>query len=469
MSSFVISEALVVGFKEGSKVGIVWLVFRSYLVLNSKNYLIKTFYYGLSAALFLSVASLTLPGDVVGKQILDNLIAMSFAVFLISSAAALFHASDIGLFGKGSRVEAVFEGSKGDRINGLLIFLGTLFFFFPDSLGSVLFLRYLSFMKESGFATYASALTGFLFAAALFIIINKFSRPSWIGGFFNLPQLLLFLSIVKLLGGGTRGFTELSLIPSVQRGIMKFVHDIIHQTFIILMVPDHLLLKTTVWNFIAIFFGPNIAAFAALFILLLLPFMFVYHSLFEPLPESEALTGAERRKVMHLLLSDRRRKALPVIFFIGFILFAWFSESGESISRLYNPDPRPVVEDRGMVLIPLHDPTMDLMDGMMHKFSLTQQGETIRLLIIKKSNNTLSVCLDACEICPPEGYGQRGDYVVCIYCGTPIPVDTLGQPGGCNPIPLYYAVDESFVKIELNEILKRWENVKTGKSKEAVP
>jgi hypothetical protein len=469
MSSFVVSEALVVGLKEAFKAGVVWIVFRSFLALRDKHYLIRPFYTALSVALFLSVAFLALPVYVVGKEPLSNFVEMSFAVFLLSSAAALFHASGMELFGRGGGGKAVFEGKKGDRVIGLLIFFVTLFFFFPDSLGTVFFLRNLSFMKEAVIMTYGSALIGILFGVAIIIAINEFLKPSWIGSFFNFPQFLLFLSIVKLLGGGTRGFTELSLIPSVQRGIMKFAHDFVHQVLIILMVPDHMLLKTTVWNFIGIFFGPNIAAFASLFLILLLPLLFVYQSLFEPLPQSEALTGVKRRKVMHLLLSDRRRKALPVIIFTGFILIAWFSQSGESVSRLYDPEPRPVVADRGVVLIPLRDPAMDLMDGMLHKFSLTHEGETITLLIMKKSNNTLSVCLDACEICPPEGYGQRENYVICIYCGTPIPVDTLGQPGGCNPIPLSYAVDERFVKIKVDEIVKRWKWVKPDQGKGGVP
>lgn len=469
MSSFVVSEALVVGLKEGFKAGIVWLVFHAYLILRSKHHLIKPFYAGLCTALLLSIAFLALPAYVVGKEHLGNLVQLSFAVFMLASAAALFHASGTNLSGKGGGIESVFKGTGGDMTNGLLIFFVALFFFFPDSLGSVFFLRNLSFMKEAVYTTYASALIGILFAAAIIIFMNRLLKPSWIGSFFNLPQVLLFLSIVKLLGGGIRGFTELSLIPSVQSGIMKFTHDVVHQVLIILLVPDHMLLKTTVWNFIAIFFGPGIAAFASLFIILLLPLLFLYHSLFAPLPQSREPEGAKRRKGMSLILSDRRRKALPVVFFIVLILFGWFSQRGESVSKLYNPEPRPVVADRGMVLIPLHDPTMDLMDGLLHKFSLNHEGETINLLIIRKSNNALSVCLDACEICPPEGYGQRGDHVVCIYCGTPIPIDSLGQPGGCNPIPLSYAVDERFVKIRVDEIVKRWNMVKPDQSEKAVP
>ena len=54
-----------------------------------------------------------------------------------------------------------------------------------------------------------------------------------------------------------------------------------------------------------------------------------------------------------------------------------------------------------------------------------------------RGNGSLAVALDLCEICQPKGYAQLGGrYVFCKYCKTPIPVDAVGQPGGCNPIPL---------------------------------
>jgi uncharacterized membrane protein len=127
-----------------------------------------------------------------------------------------------------------------------------------------------------------------------------------------------------------------------------------------------------------------------------------------------------------------------------------------------------VVVDKGVVAIPLKDPTMNLMDGALHKFSLVHEAEAIGILIIKRSDNTLSVCLDACEICPSEGYGQRADHVVCLYCGTPLHIDTLGKPGGCNPIPLAVEIDGRFVRIELSEILEKWGFMKTGQIKKGI-
>lgn len=463
MNSFVVSEALTTGFKEAFKFGVVWLVFSSYLLVRDRKIFLKPFAAGLVSSFLLALSLLLIPKETIPREYVGNAISMSFAIFLLSSVAALLNASGITLLKlpKGS--------GKTDGLLIGIVFFATVFFFLPDNAGAIIFLKELSLLKEKFFLTYSSAITGFLAAGLLFWGIAKYVRPRFIGGFFDLPQLLLFLAIIKLFGSGTKGLSELSLIPTVQRGLMKFSHDFIHQTFVLLMVPDHPILKVTTWNFIGILFGPNIASFEALCILLFAPLLFLYYSLLRPLPEPGGQTGAERRKVKYELLSGRRKKGLPVIGFVCIILIAWFSQGGESVSRLYIPKPKPVVEDKGIVMIPVNDPTMDLRDGALHKFSLHYQGQDIRILVIKKENNVLSVCLDACEICPPDdGYGQREDLVVCLYCNTPIPVNTLGEPGGCNPIPLTVAIDDRFIRLELAELLKKWEYVKTGKSKEAL-
>lgn len=458
-----ITEAFVIGLKEGFKIGIVWFVFYSFLYEKDRRDLIRPFFIGLSLVFLFSAVSFFIPPDPGLKDWLSKFIGFTFAIFFISSVGALYQSSGLKLFSPFSSL------SRNKKITWITVLLSAVFFFLPDSIGSSMFVRDISLMKEAITSTYISALAGFSFAIAIFWLASKKIMFNQIGRFFGIAQLLLFLSVVKLLGGGIKGFAELSLIPSAQRGITKFLHDAVHQILVLLMVPDHTLLSTTTFRFIGIFFGTNIAMIATLLILLSPPLMFLYHSIIEPAAEPlELRTGAEKRRFRFNIRSEKRKKALPVILFIGVILLTWFSQRGESVSQLYNPKPVPVVEDRGFIVIPLTGPVADLMDGALHKFSLVSGNDVIRILIIKKPDNTLSVCLDACEICPPEGYGQREKNVICIYCNTPIPVETLGEPGGCNPVPLIASVSERDVRIELSEILKKWQLVKTGKSKEAI-
>jgi hypothetical protein len=457
-----IFEAKLIGFKECLKIGLIWLVFYSYLLSNKKRSLIRPFYAGLFVSLLLGLLVLFLPENLSSKDIIGNVIYMSFALFLVFSGMSLYHSSGVNLFGR-------VDFFRHSGLSAFIVFSMTSLFILPDIAGSLLYLGQLGLMEENVMMTFLSAVAGFVIAGVIIFAVVKLYKPYWLGDFFGLPQLLLFLAMVKLFGSGINGIAELSLIPSVQKGFVKFTHDLVHQTFVLLMVPDHLILKKTTWDFIGIFFGPGAASAASFIILLSIPAIFIYHSLFQPLPELSEGTRVSRRMSGALILSDRRKKALPVILFAVFIAAAWFSYGGEQVSAIYKPEPRPVIQDNGMVLIPLKDPSADLNDGMLHTFSLIHEGEVIRIITIKKADNSLSVSLDACEICPPEGYGQREGHVVCLYCSTPIPVDTLGEPGGCNPIPLTVVIDENFVRIEMKEILKKWSFVNALKNDEVAP
>jgi hypothetical protein len=455
--SLLITEAFVVGLKEALKLGVVWIVFSSYLDRTGRNHLLKFFALGLLCTTVLFGVSFLVPAGPESRQVLSTLTGYVFFLFFMASLAALFSGGP-GPLGRFS----------GNTALGSLVLGGTVCYFAPDIIGSSLFVRELSLMRETRVGGYLSAGAGFVMV--LLVLFGVFrNRTLPLGRYFGPGQFLLFLALVKFLGGGVRGFAELSLIPAVQRGVMKFVHDVVHQTFVILMVPDHPLLRVTLWDFIGVFFGSNIAIVIALLLLVSPPLAFLYDSYAAPVPVPRHLaTGAERRKYRAEVMLQRLQRGLPVAAFVLVVTVSWFAGMGEQSATLFLPEPKPVVEDKGQVIIPLTDPTMDLMDGNLHKFSLLRDGNTITLLVIRKPDGKLAVCLDACEICPPEGYGLSGENVVCVYCRTPIPVDTLGRAGGCNPIPLVVEITERDIRIPVGEIEKKWLNVITGKTKEGI-
>ena len=43
---------------------------------------------------------------------------------------------------------------------------------------------------------------------------------------------------------------------------------------------------------------------------------------------------------------------------------------------------------------------------------------------------------DACKLCGAKGYAQDGPTIVCLHCHSAIYPPSIGQPGGCNPLPL---------------------------------
>jgi|GEM_PF-983868 len=461
MSSFVVYEAFFAGLKEGLKAGIIWYVLASLLHVKGMLRLQRAFIAGTLFSVIAAASFLFLNVTPEIREYIANSGEMSFALLLVASAAALLNSSGLRLFSLLDRV------SGKAFLRNSAIFAASAIFFVPDISGTFIFIKDLSLLNERAYQTYASLAAGVSVSVLLISAMSRLLSRGLVSSFFELPQLLLFASMMKLTAGGTGGISEISLIPAVQRGLMKLSHDIIHQTFVMLMVPDHPLLKTTTWNFIGFFFGPNIASWETLLLFLLCPLMFIYYSLASPLPETAAAAGAERRRFVQSVLSDRRRKAVPVLLFVLLISASWFSQSGEKISAVKVPKAKPVVEDRGMVLIPVTDPTMDLKDGSLHKFVLSRSDKEIRIMVIMKPDGRISVCLDACEICPPDGYGLREDHVVCLYCNTPIPVVSLGEPGGCNPIPLAFAADDRFIRIAVDEIMKKRELINSSRSAEA--
>ena len=66
--------------------------------------------------------------------------------------------------------------------------------------------------------------------------------------------------------------------------------------------------------------------------------------------------------------------------------------------------------------------------------------------------------LDACAICKPDGYGQAEGTVICYYCKTLIPLETVGKPGGCNPVPMAFTVKEDGVHIDGMTLINTWGN-----------
>jgi high-affinity iron transporter len=94
-------------------------------------------------------------------------------------------------------------------------------------------------------------------------------------------------------------------------------------------------------------------------------------------------------------------------------------------------------------------PLSDLTDSSLHFYAADVNGTTIRFLIIHRTNGDYATALDACEICGRQGYRQEGQNVVCRNCGASIYIPSIGQQGGCNPVPVKSRVEAGEVIVDL--------------------
>lgn len=461
----IVSEAVFTGAKAAVMAGMVTIACYHLLSAIGRSKYFPVFMAVVALSFLLSPLVLLIPQGLNVRNILSRLIGYEFVLLYIAAVLAIYHFSGVELFPQ------ILLRRFTPGLLTMAVPAFAVLYLLPDFSAAFLFLRDRALILENPAGVALSSVLGLIPPALFFILLRRRIAAAALGDYLGVPQSLLFLAVLKLVLGGTRGVAEYSLIPSVQALVMKFVHDVVHHTFTILLVPDHPLLRTTVWNFIGFFFGSNFGLIVAFVLLLTPPLMFVKRILLEPLPAGgKTWTGAERRLFWSGIRSGRRKAALGAGLFVIAILSVWFIGGGEQAVQIYVPRPKPVVEDKGMVMIPLKDPTMDLRNGKIHKFSLSlDKGEAVTLIVVSRSDKALAVCLDACEICPPEGYGQTGDTVVCLYCATPITTDTLGKPGGCNPIPIKAEISDVDIRIKVDEIRDKWAQVKTGKTRDVVP
>ncbi len=146
---------------------------------------------------------------------------------------------------------------------------------------------------------------------------------------------------------------------------------------------------------------------------------------------------AQHRK---LRAAARRQRRWCVIVAAGYILAVLsmtvvrtYDERGAVLSPA---EPMTIVG--GEIVIPLED----VDDGHLHRFVYTaSDGTEVRFIVIRKNEAAYGVGLDACDICGPTGYYERGDHeVVCKLCDVVMNISTIGFKGGCNPVPLAYTL-----------------------------
>lgn len=186
--------------------------------------------------------------------------------------------------------------------------------------------------------------------------------------------------------------------------------------------------------------------------LILALIMLAYVILTHRKPEGEFANKALLRKEKARLRNYRRW---------SWSLFAWEIAAVFILIVLHYYDTRPPAEvqpepyelNNNIITIDL----AQVSDGHLHKFSyVTPNKYDVRFLVVKKPAGTAyGLGLDACDICGPAGYYERGnDEVVCRRCDVVMNKNTIGFKGGCNPVPFEYEIKNSKIYIDTQELIK---------------
>lgn len=314
--------------------------------------------------------------------------------------------------------------------------------------------RQIAFLKESS-AAYAGAAIPLLVSLVLVIpvvrLLERIGAERWVA-----------LWSVLLLIVASRSVFEPFVIPSAEAVLARSLHDGVHILIVYAILPDHAYLTGLLWQLIGLTFAKgtavsiNVVVFAGTALLL------SFITLLRPVTPRPGLRAAERRRDRAAELAARRRAAAPAV--VALLVLTTVAIRAATFQGTPEPPERQPLSVQTAAGTTVGTIDIDeLSDGKLHAWTYAEGDREMRVIAINKPDGAPVVTLDACLVCAPDGYAQLGQDLFCLYCGTPIPIDTVGQPGGCNPAPIEFDRKGGKLTFDAAKTLDTWTEVTSGR------
>jgi len=373
--------------------------------------------------------------------VVRSLLGGSFLVLWVVSVVALYRST-----GKGR------PAARSAGLTGRPLAAGSLSFFFALTAGGVCACR----LPAAGGDLLPLLAPLILVLAGLALLIGALALERRLPASLTVSFPGLLAALVALLLFSSASLLRLDLFSPLSMKVMKGTHDFVHQFMESILIPDHIFVRPAIWGYIGFLFGKEVGFWGGM-VIWFTPVLLVLLALrFELLPQvSHIRQGALRRKLLAAAMRERNlRMVIPGLSLAVFAAAAYQS----CYPSVEYWDPKPVLvsaDAAGEILIPKKG-EINLEDGKLHKYLYRQGGHEARFFVLLTPTGKLSVDLDACAICKPDGYGQAEGTVICYYCKTLIPLDTVGKPGGCNPVPLAFSEKADAVHINGVTLMNEW-------------
>jgi uncharacterized membrane protein len=347
-------------------------------------------------------------------------------------------------------------------LNVLLFGFGFSLFFF-DSQAIGFFIHDVALMKENLSGVVLLSIAGILGGFLPLLFYRYLKRLPIIEKALSLPVMLVFTGAYRLTFGGLGELTKEDIIQTLNRGFSHFLEgtvSLIQKSLILQPHPFIDVPLTGIFNYLS----SDRMAMTLTVLTIMTPPIFVLIKIFaspDPLLHTLKSRAEKRLRIAEFRKELSYRSFLPVIGFV--LLVVMLHTSSFAVNPLYDPPPLPVrtTNNGNKIIIPLSSKLGELTDGMLHKYVYIWGNKEIVFLAIVKPDGTVGLALDQCEICRPaewnkeaQGYAQKGKHLVCKYCMTPIATETVNKPGGCNPIPVPFKVQEDSIVISVEDLVR---------------
>lgn len=400
-------QAFIVTLREGVEAALIIGITLAYLNKIQRPDLRRAVFAALGCAFAASIGvAVLLSRFQFNEDLFEGWVMLAAAFFVVTMIVFMMRT--------GKKLKGQIEGKIGalaGRGSQAGIFLFVFLMVLREGAETVLILSAVS-LNSGALTSFLGTLFGVLAAIVFGVMFVKGSVRINLQKFFRVTTVILFFVAAQLLVSGLHELSESGFLPSSKRE-MALIGPIVRNDF---------------------FFFVTILALAALMVL------------FEARrrqPPAIQDSLAEKRKAVW---SARRERlwmvSVYVTSFVFIVLITAEFIYAKGVSALSSATA--VSFTNGAVNIPV----TQVSDGDLHRYAVSEGGTQIRFLLFQKPDGKVAVVFDACEICGGAGFYKTANGLVCKNCASPINSQSVGAPGGCNPVPLKATISGGDIVIQ---------------------
>ena len=433
-------EALIVTLREGVEVALVVGIIAAFLRREAGGRHLGAVWAGIVAAIAASLlGGFLLRRLTVDENVLEGLLYLAAAVVVGSVLVWMWqHGKALSGQMKGTLARILTRERAGAVAAG--IFLFTFLMVFREGMETVLFLSALS-LTSGGLETLLGVLVGLAAAFAFGVLFVRGSLRVDLARFFKITGIALLIFVAQLLVNGYHELAEAGWLPANQASMATigplvkneffFIVAVLALPLLMLLVPGRDSRPVAPGGLPAgqpspAAAAPPAAAAAA-----------------PPIAGASARLerAAAQRQVRARIWGGGLGVAMLAALGLGFV----YSRPPAALS----PATPVAVGADGAVRVRV----ADFQGTVLRRFAVTLPGGTasgrgagnsgpvVRFIAVplddpRRPGAVIVTAFDACEICGAKGYYQEGSNIACLHCGSTIYPPSIGQRGGCNPIPL---------------------------------
>jgi high-affinity iron transporter len=396
-------QAFIITLREGVEASLIVGIIFAYLSKIGRHELKRTVFWALGAAVATSVGvAIVIAHLQFNPDIFEGWVMLAAAAFVISM---IWFMQKTARSMKG-QIEGKIASLVGNSSVGLFFFVFLLVL--REGVETVLILSAVS-LNSTELLSFTGTVLGIAVAVVFGVLFIRGSVRINLQRFFRVTTVILYFVAFQLIVSGLHELSENGVLPS-STAEMRYIGPIVRND---------------------IFFFVTMLALAGLM-------MLMEYKRRTPVALAEGASLADKRK----LAWSQRREKMWMIAVVGTSFLFIFLSTAEFIyaksSTALSPTA-PVTLVGGQVTLS----TADIKDDQLHRYGVNVddgKGGTaqVRFLLYKKPDGNIVTVADACTICGPVGFYIGSQGITCKMCASPLNGASMGQRGGCNPIPLKF-------------------------------